>query len=158
MDCIWHNQKHDYANYDGFVPNFDVAYKTTTTKFEVIWTNENRVMGKRSWRIFYYVIWENGLVGVLLPTNMAAAIKMYNKNVWRFSKLWTAITLAFTGVSIWNLQRSFKMGLFTMCKNFVQKIVNLNFWWCHWKPWIVNFCSFILCAFWSDKGGDCCLF
>ena len=47
------------------------------TKFEVIWTNENRVMGKRSWRIFYYVIWENGLVGVLLPTNMAAAIKMY---------------------------------------------------------------------------------
>ena len=23
-------------------------------KFEVIWTNQNRVMGKRSWRIFYY--------------------------------------------------------------------------------------------------------
>ena len=30
------------------------------TKFEVIWTNENKVTGKRSWRIFYYVIWEMG--------------------------------------------------------------------------------------------------
>ena len=34
-------------------------------------------MGQRSWRIFYYVIWENGLVGTLLPANMAAAIEMY---------------------------------------------------------------------------------
>ena len=34
-------------------------------------------MGKGSWRIFYYVTWENGLVGILLPTNMAAAVQMY---------------------------------------------------------------------------------
>ena len=27
-----------------------------------------------SWRIFYYVIWENGPVGILLPTIMAVAI------------------------------------------------------------------------------------
>ena len=44
----------------------------------------------------------------------------------RFSKLWTAITLAFIGVSTWNLQRYFKMGLFTFCKNLVRKVVNLN--------------------------------
>ena len=44
------------------------------TKFRVICTNENRVRGKRSWRIFYYVILENGLVSVLLPTNMAAKL------------------------------------------------------------------------------------
>ena len=47
------------------------------TKFELIWINENRVTGQRSWRIFYNVVWENnGLVGTLLPTNMAAAILM----------------------------------------------------------------------------------
>ena len=46
---------------------------------EVIWTSENRVMGQRSWGIFHYVIvlWENGLEGVLLPTNMDAAIYMF---------------------------------------------------------------------------------
>ena len=44
------------------------------TKFEVIWTNQNRVIGRRSWRIFYYVIWENGLVGNLLLTIVAATI------------------------------------------------------------------------------------
>ena len=32
------------------------------TKFEVVWINENRVMGQRSWTIFYYVIWENKLL------------------------------------------------------------------------------------------------
>ena len=48
--------------------------KCLRTKSEVIWTTENRVMSLRSWRIFYYVIWENGLVGILLPTNKAAAI------------------------------------------------------------------------------------
>ena len=26
--CIWRHQKHDYANYDQFVPNFDMACKT----------------------------------------------------------------------------------------------------------------------------------
>ena len=25
------------------------------TKFELIWTNENRVMGQKSWEILYYV-------------------------------------------------------------------------------------------------------
>ena len=40
------------------------------TKFEVNWTNEHRVMGKRSWIIFCYVIWENGLVGVLPPSTI----------------------------------------------------------------------------------------
>ena len=67
----------DFANYDQAAPNFGISYQTTTclcTKFEVIWTNENRVMGQRSWRFFYYVIWENRLKGILLPTNMAAEI------------------------------------------------------------------------------------
>ena len=71
------HQKHDYANYDQFAPNFNVTYKTiqrVSTKFEVIWRSEHSVMGQRSWRIFCYVIWENGLVGILLPTIMAAAI------------------------------------------------------------------------------------
>ena len=44
------------------------------TKFEVVWVDENRGMGQRSWRIFYHVIWENGLLGILLLANIAAAI------------------------------------------------------------------------------------
>ena len=44
-----------------------------------------------------------------------------NINAWRFSKLWTAVTLAFIGISTWHLQRPFKTGLFTLCKSFVKK-------------------------------------
>ena len=76
--CIGCHEKHDYANYDQFAQKFEIGLQDHTaclcTKFEVIWINENRVMGQRSSRIFCYVIWENGLVGILLPTNMAAAI------------------------------------------------------------------------------------
>ena len=50
-----------------------------------------------------------------------------NINVWRFSKLWTAVSLAFVDISTWNLQKSFKSALLTVCKNFVWKVVNLNF-------------------------------
>ena len=55
-----------------------------------------------------------------------------NINVQRFSKLWTAVTLAFIGISSWNLQRYtyFKMGLFTLY-NF---IFGSNSWWRHCKP------------------------
>ena len=42
-------------------------YNMSLTKFEVIWANENRVTGKKMLEIFYYGIWENGLVGFLLP-------------------------------------------------------------------------------------------
>ena len=73
------------SNYDQFAQNFYMACRTikhvSITKFEAIRTNENRFMGHRSWRIFFYFIWENGLVGILLLTNLAAAI-----NVRRFSK------------------------------------------------------------------------
>ena len=94
------------------------------TKFEVIWTSEHRVMGKRSWIIFCYVIWENGLVGVL------------HINVWRFSKLWTVVTLAFIGLSTWNLQRLSKTGLSTLCKNSVKKYETKN------KSWRIRMTSY----------------
>ena len=90
-------------------------------------------MGQRSWRVFYHVIWESGLEGILLPTNRAAAIQME-----RFSKLWTAITLGFIGISTCNLQGYFQMGLSTLCKSFVRKVVNLNFWWRHCQSSILG--------------------
>ena len=64
-----------------------LAYNTIQrlcTKSEVIWTNENRVIGQKSWLIFYYVIWENGLVGIHLHTNMAAEIQGVPKKVTEF--------------------------------------------------------------------------
>ena len=57
-----------------------------STKFEIIWINENRVISQMIWRIFYYIIWENGLVGILLSTDMAAAIYM-NGDFLKFEQL-----------------------------------------------------------------------
>ena len=36
--------------------------------------NKHKVIGRKTWRIFYNVIWESGVVGVLLLTRMVAAI------------------------------------------------------------------------------------
>ena len=38
------------------------------TKFRVFWINEIRVMGQRSWRIFYHVIWEMGWWAFFCPS------------------------------------------------------------------------------------------
>ena len=48
------SRKCDHANYDQFLPNFSMTCIIIClgTKFEVIWTNENRVMGQRSFRNF----------------------------------------------------------------------------------------------------------
>ena len=41
------------------------------TKFEVIWTIKKKVMDQRSYGTnLYYIIWEYGLVCILLPTNI----------------------------------------------------------------------------------------
>ena len=49
-------------------------------------------------------------------------ILLHTMNVWRFSKLWTAVTLAFIGISTWNLQTPFYRGKFTfICVKFLQK-------------------------------------
>ena len=65
------SSKHDCANYDEIAPNLDIRYKTIKRVFV---TNLKLfgVMGQRSWRICYYVVWENGLVRTILRTNMAA--------------------------------------------------------------------------------------
>ena len=104
------------------------------TKFKVVLINKNRVMDQRSWRIFYYVIWENGQGASFCPPTRLSQ----NKCVERPSKLWTAISLAFVGIRTWNLQRYFQMGLFTLCKSFVGKVANINFWWPHCKQRILK--------------------
>ena len=59
-----------------FDPNSDTQFETTKhiSVPNLFKTNENRLIGQRSLRIFYHVIWENVSVGSLLPTNMAAGI------------------------------------------------------------------------------------
>ena len=81
------SSKHDYANYEQFAPNFDMAYETVqgvSTKFEVtvvgpmtieLWAREVRELfiklyGKISWWAF------------CCPLTW-----LLNINVWRFSKL-----------------------------------------------------------------------
>ena len=69
---VLRHQKYDYANDDQFPPNFDWTSKNiwyVSVPNEVLWTIESRVMGQRSWKIFFCAIWEN-----FLPTNITAAI------------------------------------------------------------------------------------
>ena len=47
---------------------------TLCTKSEVICAIKNKVKGQVSLIIFFCAVRGNGLVGILLPTNMAAAI------------------------------------------------------------------------------------
>ena len=92
------HQKLDYANFHRFVPNFDMAYKTikrvsvpnlksfgpTKTELRAKEVGELSIMlyGKMSWGYF-----------------LAHQYGCRNINVWRFLKLWTAVTFAFIGVS-----------------------------------------------------------
>ena len=74
------------------------------TKFEVIWTHENRVMDERRWTIIL-LCYMGKLAG---RHSLANQHGCRNINVWRVYNLWTALTLAFYGISASNLQRSFK--------------------------------------------------
>ena len=156
MVCVWRHQKHDYASYDRFVPNFDMAYKTIThvsvPNLKSFRPTKTKLRAKEGGEFFIMLYGKMGW-----GRSFAYQHGCRNINVWKSSKFWTAITFAFNGVSTWNLQRCFKMGLFTFCKNFVQKISNLNFWWRHCKPciWVSIFLEHghLLLAdeFWSTK-------
>ena len=94
MVCIWRHQKHDFANYYRFVLNFGMVYKTTKcvsvpnlksfrptkTEFQAKEVGEFSVMlyGKMGW-----------------GRSLAHQHGCCNINVWRFLKLWTAITFVF---------------------------------------------------------------
>ena len=62
------SSKHDYANYDQFPPNFDMAYKTIERVPNLkLFGSINKVMGQRNFRFFHYVMWENGLGAFFCP-------------------------------------------------------------------------------------------
>ena len=65
-------------NYDKFAGNFVMAYKTKQGVFvpnlKLFGQTKTELQTKKVAKIFYYVIWENGLVGIPLPTNMATVI------------------------------------------------------------------------------------
>ena len=71
------SSKHDHENYEKFAPNFDITYKTiqrvSVPNFNLFGPTKPELRAKEV-REISAVIWENGLVGTLLPTNMAAAI------------------------------------------------------------------------------------
>ena len=60
-------------NHDQFAPNSAMTYKTI---YHVSVPNLKLFapMKSESWVKEVYVTWENGLVGIILPINMAAAI------------------------------------------------------------------------------------
>ena len=79
--CIGRHQKHDHANYDQFSPNFDITCKIiqriSVPNLNSFQINKNRVMVKEIeefLKILKMKKTNRGLVGILLLTNMAAAI------------------------------------------------------------------------------------
>ena len=59
----------------------DIAFKIIQCVFipnrKLFGQMKTKLRAKKSWIIFCNVIWENELVGIVLPTIVAAAIKMY---------------------------------------------------------------------------------
>ena len=74
-------RNNDYANYDQFLPNFvmtcNIIYVSIPNLKSFGPLKAELVSGPRSWKISFYVMWENGLVGMFMPTNMAAAIYIH---------------------------------------------------------------------------------
>ena len=110
MVCIGRHQKHDYANYYLFAPKFDITYKTIQRGY---------VPNLKLFGPLKTELWPKEFGG--------CSIMLYGK------------ALAFIAILTWNLQRDFKTERFTLCKNFVKKIVNLNFWCRHCKRRILPY-------------------
>ena len=74
----------------------------------------------KKWIIFYYVIWGNGLGEFSCPPSWLPQYKCIEifQTLNNFCIYW-CIDL--------KLAEIFQIRLFTLCKNFVQKIVNFNF-------------------------------
>ena len=72
------SSKHDHENSDRFVPNFDISYKTikrvSVPNLKSFRPTKTELLAKEVGEFFYYVTWGKWTGGVLLPTNMAAAI------------------------------------------------------------------------------------
>ena len=76
--CISRHQKHDYANYDRFVPNFDMAYKTikrvSVPNLKSFAPTKTELHAKEVREFSIMLYGKMGRGRFLLPTNMAAAI------------------------------------------------------------------------------------
>ena len=71
--------------------------------------------------MFYYVIWENGLVGVLLSTSIA---DQYCED---FLNILNSCNSCIYWYIDMKLVKTFQMGLLTPCKDFVKKVFGLSF-------------------------------
>ena len=93
--CIRNHQKHDYGNYDGFVPNFDMAYKTikrvSVPNLKAFRPTKTELQAKEVGELSVGK-WDGG-------RSLAHEHGCRNINVQRFSKLWTAVTFTFICVS-----------------------------------------------------------
>ena len=101
---IWRHQKHDYVNYDRFVANFYMAYQTikhvSLSNLKSVGPTKTVSRAEKVGE-FSIMLWYEKWAG---RCSLAYQHGCCSKNVWRFSKLWTAITFTFIGVSSWNLE------------------------------------------------------
>ena len=90
---MWCHQKHEYANYDKFAPNFEMAYET----IQHVFIPNLKLFGPMNTKLQAK---EVGEFSITLYGKMGWLAFCRNINVWSFSKLCTAVTLAFIGLSI----------------------------------------------------------
>ena len=86
------SSKHAYANYDQFIPNFNMACK------KLVSLANSKTFGPIKPELWTKDV---GKFSIMLFENMGwwAKDSYQNINVWRFSKLWTALSLAFSCTS-----------------------------------------------------------
>ena len=93
MVCICRHQKHDYANYDRFVPNLGMAYKTikrvSVPNLKLFGPTKTELRAKKL---------ENFLLCYMGKLAGGVLYGCRNINVWRLKKFLTAVTFAFIGV------------------------------------------------------------
>ena len=74
------SQKHDYTNYDQSAPNFDTSCETiqcvSVANLKGFGPMKNESQAKEVGE-FSIMLYEDRLVGIFLPTNVAAAIQTY---------------------------------------------------------------------------------
>ena len=83
--------------------------KCLCTKFEVIWTNKAELWAKEVGELYY-----------------VAQLPQY-KHMEIFKTLNSCNSFINWYINLKLTERDFEMGLFTLCRIFVKKVVNLNF-------------------------------
>ena len=83
---------------------------------EVIWTMKNRVMGLKSWRVFFYVVCENRQVGILVYQPESAEL-LQNGVIYNVVK---NLVKKFIDINLLMISLQTKNSIFLVCSDIIK--------------------------------------